>query len=302
MIFCCRVVVEIRIGNPLFVHKRIGCNLQEPTGLNLQVAMDFFREAQRRHHSRTISPILPIERRWHVLCGCLSPSGIFISPIGDPMCKSQLKILVVDDERNIRNNLGMLLEAEGHKVDRCSSADEALQRLKDVRYDIAFVDIQMPKMDGLQLLRCVRVVRPKLPVVMLTAYGTVSRAVEAMKLGAADFLEKPFHPKAIQLLCQEILERQKVGTSGTVDELLHLAELARQRKAITEARLHLKVAMMRDVTRPEPYYELGELCENERRVPNAVQYYYMALEAQPNFEPARTALIRLGRISNRPAA
>jgi hypothetical protein len=60
--------------------------------------------------------------------------------------------------------------------------------------------------------------------------------------------------------------------------------------------------MMRDITRPEPYYELGELCENERRVANAVQYYYMALEAQRTFEPARAALIRLGRIGDRPVA
>jgi DNA-binding NtrC family response regulator len=62
---------------------------------------------------------------------------------------------------------------------------------------------------------------------MLTAYGTVSKAVEAMKLGAVDFLEKPFDPKTIQILCQEILEREKIATSCTVDELLHLAELAR---------------------------------------------------------------------------
>lgn len=140
-----------------------------------------------------------------------------------------------------------------------------------------------------------------MPVVMLTAYGTTRRAVEAMKLGAIDFLEKPFDPKSIKLLCQEILERQRVGTSGTVDDLLHLGELARKRNAFTEARLHLKIATLRDLTRPEPYYKLGELCELEDRVNHAVQYYYMALEAQPSYEPARSALIRLGRLKERPA-
>ena len=151
------------------------------------------------------------------------------------MTQSQMHILVVDDERNIRNNLGMVLEAEGYKVDTVSNGDDALIRVKEGRYDIAFADIQMPKMDGLELLRHLRGLRPKMPVVMLTAYGTVNRAVEAMKLGAVDFLEKPFDPKAIQLLCQEILERQKMGMSGTVDELLHLAELARERKAYVES-------------------------------------------------------------------
>ena len=127
------------------------------------------------------------------------------------MAQSQVHILVVDDERNIRNNLAMVLEAEGYKVDKASNGDDALVQVKAGLYDIVFVDIQMPKMDGLELLRYLRGLRPKMPVVMLTAYGTAKRAVEAMKLGAVDFLEKPFDPKAIQLLCQEILERQKIG-------------------------------------------------------------------------------------------
>jgi DNA-binding NtrC family response regulator len=212
------------------------------------------------------------------------------------MTQSQVHILVVDDERNIRNNLGMVLEAEGYKVDTASNGDDAIRRVKEGLYDIAFVDIQMPQMDGLELLRYLRGLRPKMPVVMLTAYGTVSRAVEAMKLGAVDFLEKPFDPKTISLLCQEILERQKIGTSGTVDELLHLAELARERKAYTEARVYLKIAIQRDVTRPEPYYQLGELAESDGRTSHAVHCYYMALDAQPTFEPARDALKRLGRL------
>src|SRR5690349_268307 len=179
------------------------------------------------------------------------------------MNASQIHILVVDDERNIRNNLGMVLEVEGYEVDKCANGDDAILRAKEHRYDIALVDIQMPKMDGLELLRYLRGLRPKMPVVILTAYGTVHRAVEAMKLGAVDFLEKPFDPKAIQLLCHEILEREKLGTSSTVDDLLRLAVLARQRKAFTEARVYLKVAMMRDVARPEPCYELGKLAEDE---------------------------------------
>ena len=218
------------------------------------------------------------------------------------MTQSQVHLLVVDDERNIRNNLAMVLETAGYKVDTADNGDDALLRVKEGHYDIAFVDIQMPKMDGLELLRYLRGLRPNMPVVMLTAYGTVGRAVEAMKLGAFDFLEKPFDPKVIQLLCQEILARPQIGTSGTVDQFLHLAELARERKAFNEARVQLKIAMMRDPGRPEPYYKLGELCEAESRVSHAVEYFYMAIEAQPAFEPARAALTRLGYLKNRPTA
>jgi DNA-binding NtrC family response regulator len=218
------------------------------------------------------------------------------------MTQSQVHILVVDDERNIRNNLKMVLEAAGYTVDTANNGDDAFLCVKEGRYDIVFVDIQMPKMGGLELLGYLRGLRPKMPVVMLTAYGNVSRAVEAMKLGAVDFVEKPFDPKNLLLLCEEILDRQKLGMSGTVDELLHLAELAQQRKAYVEARVHLKSAMMRDLTRPEPYYRLGELFEAGGNTREALHYYSMALEARPTFAPAHEALKRLGHVDARPPA
>ena len=93
---------------------------------------------------------------------------------------------------------------------------------------------------------------------------------------------------------ERILERRKIGMSGSVDELLHLGELARARKAHIEARLYLKIAMQSDLSRPEPYFQLGELAEIEG---HAAHYYYMALDAQSNFQPARDALKRLGRLS-----
>lgn len=215
------------------------------------------------------------------------------------MAGSEVRILVVDDERNIRNHLSMVLEAENFKADTASDGDEALTKVKEGLYDIAFVDIEMPKMNGLELLGYLRGIRPNLAVVMLTAYGTVARAVEAMKLGATDFLEKPFDPKAVPLLCNEILERRKIGISGTVDELLHLAELARGRKAYIEARLYLKIAMQRDLSRPQPYFQLGELAEIDGHATQAAHYYYMALDARSNFQPARDALERLGRLDAR---
>jgi YesN/AraC family two-component response regulator len=158
----------------------------------------------------------------------------------------------------------------------------------------------MPKMGGLELLRYLHTLRPRMAVVILTAYGTMARAVEAMKLGAVDFLEKPFDPKNIQLLCEEIFQRQKTGASVSMEDLLHMAELARERKAYVEARVYLKTAMMREVTRPEPYYWLGHISELEGDKQRARQYYSLALDANANYEPADEALKRLRHIPIRP--
>jgi DNA-binding NtrC family response regulator len=210
-----------------------------------------------------------------------------------PNYPSQAFILVADDDRNIRNSLKVLLETAGYQADTAADGEEALSKCKERHPDIALIDMQMPKMGGLELLSYIRGLSRKTSVVILTAYVTVAGAVDAMKLGAVDVLEKPFDPKAIQLLCQEILQRQKLEAGGSVDEILNLAELARGRNAHVEARIYLKKAMVRDVTRPEPYYELGDLYESEGDVRQAVHYYYMALDARSMFPPARDALKRL---------
>ena len=215
------------------------------------------------------------------------------------MTQPPARLLVVDDERNIRKNLHMLLEAVGYQVDVASDGEEALAKSREQHYEIAFVDIQMPKMGGLELLRYLRGLSTKTAVVILTAHGTVARAVEAMKLGAVDFLEKPFDPKAIRLLVEEIFLRRRVGPGGSIDALLHLAELAWGRKAYVEARAYLKTALLRDLTRPEPYYWLGFLYESEGDVRQAAHYYYLALDASLTFRPARDALTRLGWIDSK---
>ena len=215
------------------------------------------------------------------------------------MTQPPVRLLVVDDERNIRKNLRMLLEAAGYQVEVASNGEEALAKSREQHYEIAFVDIQMPKMGGLELLRYLRGLSTKTAVVILTAHGTVARAVEAMKLGAVDFLEKPFDPRAIRLLVEEIFLRRRVGPGGSIDALLHLAELAWSRKAYIEARAYLKTALLRDLTRPEPYYWLGFLYESEGDIRQAAHYYYLALDANQTFQPARDALTRLGRIDSK---
>lgn len=212
------------------------------------------------------------------------------------MTESKSRILVADDERNIRKNLTTVLEAAGYLVDEAKDGDEALDLCKNNRPDIAFVDLHMPKLQGLDVLAHIRALSPKTAVVIITAYGSAANAVQAMKLGAVEFLEKPFDPKVIGLLAEEILFRQQLGAGVSFDDLMHLADLARDRHAHLEARGYLKAAMSRAPDRAEPYYWLGFLWETEKDERRAIQYYYMAVSADHSFQPAVEALKRLGKL------
>jgi DNA-binding NtrC family response regulator len=206
------------------------------------------------------------------------------------------RILVADDERNIRKNLSMVLEGAGYAVDEARDGAEALDLCKENHPDIAFVDLHMPNVDGLEVLAHIRALSPQTAVVIITAYGSAATAVEAMKLGGVDFIEKPFDPKIIDILAQAILFRKRLGSSGSFDDLMHLADLAREPNTQLEAHGYLKAAMSRAADRPEPYYWLGFLCEYEGEERRAVQYYYMAVSASHAYGPAVEALKRLGKL------
>ena len=210
------------------------------------------------------------------------------------MTQAHVPILIVDDEQHIRRNLQLLLEAAGYQTDVASDGAAALAMCQAHPYNVALVDLQMPKMGGLELLGSLRELRSETAVVILTAYASVARAVEAMKLGAVDILEKPFDPKALRLLVDEVLLRQRLGPRGSVDDLLRLASLARERGSHLEARAYLKTALLRNLARPDPAYWLGVLCEGQGDMQHAAHYYYMALDASYTFQAAHDALTRLG--------
>jgi DNA-binding NtrC family response regulator len=118
------------------------------------------------------------------------------------------KILIVDDELIMRESLGGWLERDGHDIETVASGEEALEILKDMRFDILLVDIKMEGMSGLDVLRHVRETDPDIAVVMITAYGSISTAIEAMKNGAYEYLLKPFDPNELGVLIEKIVEHQ----------------------------------------------------------------------------------------------
>ncbi len=143
------------------------------------------------------------------------------------------RILLVEDDRSLREALGDTLELAGHAYRAVGSAEEALTAAAGEAFSLVISDVNMPGMDGHQLLALLRTRHPQLPVLLMTAYGAVERAVEAMRQGAVDYLVKPFEPAALlALVSRHALGRlEPAGREGPVavePASLQLLELARR--------------------------------------------------------------------------
>lgn len=117
-------------------------------------------------------------------------------------------ILVVDDEPSMRTTISILLKREGYHVSQAGDGIEALKMLERAPYDMVLTDLKMEGMNGMELLRQVKAVDPHTEILIFTAYGTVSSAVEAMKLGAYDYIGKPFDEEELLLKVARALERK----------------------------------------------------------------------------------------------
>ncbi len=122
---------------------------------------------------------------------------------------STYTILVVDDETNLRLTLAQILKNAGYSVTTAGEGAEALQYMQAGQYDLVFIDLKMPGMDGLTLLREIRRCYPDMPVLILTGHATLDSATEAVRLGARDYLYKPVDPARILERTREILAEQE---------------------------------------------------------------------------------------------
>ncbi len=120
------------------------------------------------------------------------------------------RIMVVDDERSMREFLEILLRKEGYGVSSFASGEEALESFIKESYDLAIVDLKMPGMSGIELLKKIKKLNPETIVIVITAYASVESAIEAMKAGAYDYFIKPFNVDEIKLHIRRALERKRL--------------------------------------------------------------------------------------------
>jgi two-component system response regulator PilR (NtrC family) len=118
------------------------------------------------------------------------------------------KILIVDDEQSMRDFLAIMLKKEGHEVVAAGTGNDALKAIQAEIFDLVITDVKMPGMDGIEVLKTIKDISSETVVIMITAFATAETAVEAMKLGAYDYIIKPFKVDELKLIIQNSLEKR----------------------------------------------------------------------------------------------
>ncbi|MBS1114605.1 MAG: response regulator [Nitrospirae bacterium] len=122
---------------------------------------------------------------------------------------SKGRILVVDDEDIVRTSCSRTLSPEGYEVKLAKNGSEGLKMAREDKFDLVLTDLKMPDMDGIEVLRIIKEQWPETEVIIVTGYQTVDTAVKAIKLGAYDYIEKPFTPDALISAVTEALSGKK---------------------------------------------------------------------------------------------
>lgn len=204
-------------------------------------------------------------------------------------------ILIVDDEPGILLTVSHALAAVGYSVATADTGAAALARLERQLYSLMLLDLRLPDLSGTEVLRRTRQEHPALPVVVISAFGSIETAVEAMKLGAAHFLQKPFSAVEVRGVVAAVLEpRPTPPTMGDAYDAVarEAARLLIERRFDAAAEQAQRAVALAPV-RPEAFNLLGAVLETRGRWLEAQKYYRAALALDSTYEPAERNLARV---------
>jgi DNA-binding response OmpR family regulator len=236
------------------------------------------------------------------------------------------RVLVVDDERSIRLTVQRALEPLKVLCDEAVNGEDAQEKIQKQAYDLVLLDLKMPGTNGMEVLKRLRDCGSPLKVVIITAHGSIDNAVEAMKLGAIDFIQKPFSPDQIRRIVSQALRRDKgflrklrpvpgedpqhyghvirdeelrrikaeMGSQEETDYefCLEQAKAAVEGMEFDSAEAWTQKAVAADPGRPEGFNFLGVFCELRDERLKAQKYYRAALALDPTYRAAQNNLHR----------
>jgi len=205
------------------------------------------------------------------------------------------KILIVDDAQNIRITLKRCLSSEENELDVAMNGEEAFAKIMENDYDLVFLDLQLPAMSGIEVLRKLRYEGNHVNVVIITAYGTVENAVEAMKLGAIDFVQKPFSPGEIRRVVSAVWARNSISESQlkSFEDFLEFSKQKILEGDYEKAEGSLHKALTLNPGDAEANYYQGLLFESKGETEKAKETYRKVLKLQPSYSQAEENLNHL---------
>lgn len=184
------------------------------------------------------------------------------------------KALVVDDTKSIRLLLTTCLETMGYEVSSAINGEEALKLFQNNDYDIAFIDIKMPEISGTEVLRRIRSLGNQVPVVIMTAFGTVKNAVECTKLNAVAYLQKPFTADKVRAVLSEI--NNPTDNDAEIESCLNKSKEYLDLGRINEAYSLLKNALSINPNCGECYELIGKIYEIQGNLIEAKRFHNIA--------------------------
>lgn len=207
---------------------------------------------------------------------------------------TKTKLLIVDDEVNITKTIAATFAQAEFDCHSCFDGVTAWQQLSEMTWDVVFLDLRLPGLDGMEILKRLSEHNIKTDIVIITAHGTIENAVQAMKYGAVDFINKPLDPESLRAVVALIINRRHLNENQALafDELVELAKQQIKERNYHKARVHIKNAIDMKPNSAIAYNLLGALDEVLEDKSSAVQAYQMALSFDPLYLPAKENLQR----------
>ncbi len=221
------------------------------------------------------------------------------------MSRSEPLILIIDDEPNVRLVFRTALASAGYTIVTAEDGEAGLRAVKESRPDLILLDLNMPILNGMEVLHRLRESGDLVPVVIVTAHGDVPNAVQAMKLGAIDFLSKPLSPEHLRATVAEVLERHEEiqpdrvvpSNEPITPESAFLRNMTQAKRALNsryfdEAEVFLKQAIGLQPESAEAHNLMGVLHELRNEHDASYREYKAALKADRHYEPAKHNMTR----------
>ncbi len=209
-----------------------------------------------------------------------------------PITNSKRRILVVDDEKNIRLTVQHSLLAADYEVETASNGMEGLQKFRSGKFDLILMDLRMPQVNGIEMLRQIREFDQHASAIVITAYLTIDTLLEAFGLGVSDYIRKPFSPNDVRETVKHVLMREGMEDSTEADAGQSL-ELARKHLAdreMPQAIESARQAIAKDPNNPDAHALLGMLLHLTEDFTAAEQAFREAILLDPQHQLSRDYL------------